>query len=782
MNEQVVKKPITVLDAVIEQLVESSRVNSSVQVKPAAVLWPDATAEWLPVIFTLRQRLPGLLRLGEYVLSDAQGPAIWLKCGLAGLISDVVSGEGPFVAYLPRVSRADLRAIEACPRDLQPLAELQYRGVLWSQSNGKDWTVNAFLSSKNGGLGLDVSQDRATQEALRQALTVGVLLDCKISDIVGRQINAEWLRSLLAPNPTRDVLVWLNDPDAAKAQWGLVRWEVFSSQCKSDFGFEPAVDGVLAAAELLAKAEGKWAAVAELYRDSFTSFPRVYDQLAKVQPPELDLFDDRNRLSGYPQVNEGQEASLRYRLAAIGAMTADHARAAVSDAETEHGQRRSWLWAAMGSAPLAQALAPLAQLAAGTAKLPTGETPELLAASYQDEGWKVDAAALAALGAVQGKADIDALSAAVRALYLPWTDEASKRLQEAVKHVGGLPGQSADIEARAPGTCTIFVDGLRYDAAQRLCERLTSLGSLQVAAVWTSLPSVTASGKAWCSPVASEIAGTKADIEFEPRVASDSKPLSAHNLRKLLAQNGIQVLDRHEVGEPAGCAWTETGDLDHYGHEHGIRLARDMDVQLQQVFERVVELQQAGWKKLRIVTDHGWLLMPGGLPKSELPKHQAETRWGRCAVLKDSAHSTALTFAWSWCADVQVAYAPGASSFIAGNEYAHGGVSLQECLVPIVTLELAATDQIKTPVAINAISWKGLRCTVTVESAAPGLMVGIRKKVAVPTNPVAAPRPLQDGKASLAVADDELIGTVVFVVVLDADGEIVQKATTTVGE
>lgn len=781
-----VKEPVTLLDALVERLVESSRVNASVQVKPAAVLWPDAAGEWLPVIDSLRQRLAGLVRLGEYLPSAAHGPAIWIKCALAGLVPGVSPGTGPYVVYLPHVSRANLRAIESCPRALQPLAELQYRGVFWSQSNGKDWTVNAFLSSKNGGLGLNVSQDRATQEALGQALAAGVLLDRKLSELTTRHVNAEWLHSLLAPNPTRDMLVWLNEPAAAVAQWGPVRWGVFTSRCKADFGFDPATDGVLAAAERLAKGEGKWSAVAELYRDSFSSFPNVYGLLAKVQPPQLDLFDDRNRLSGYPQVNESQEASLRYRLAAMGAMTADQARTAVQEAEAEHGLRRGWLWATMGSAPLAKALAPLAELAKGTATLPSGSTPDLLAKGYQDEGWKVDAAAVAALGAAQTKADIDSLSEAVRALYLPWTEESAKRLQEAVKSAGGLTAQPPSMGANAlslsPGTCTIFVDGLRYDAAQRLLTRLAPLGTAHVDAYWTSLPSVTASGKAWCSPVAGAISGTKADTEFEPRTAGDGKPLSSHNFRKLLLEQGFQVLDSHELGDPAGCAWTEAGDLDHYGHAHGIRLARDMDVQLQQVSERVAELHQAGWRKLRIVTDHGWLLMPGGLPKSELPKHQTETRWGRCAVLKDTSHGTDLTFGWSWCAEVQVAYAPGASSFVAGSEYAHGGLSLQECLVPVVTLDTVAPGPTAATATIASITWKGLRCTVAVESSAPGLTVGIRKKAAVAINPVTAPKSLQNGKASLAVADDELLGTVVFVVVLDADGEVIQKATTTVGE
>ena len=85
------------------------------------------------------------------------------RCRQAG--AQVLGGTVP-ILYLPGTSRADLRVIETCPRELQPFAELQYRGVFWSQANGKDWTVNAFLSAKKDGLGLDVAQDSATQEAL----------------------------------------------------------------------------------------------------------------------------------------------------------------------------------------------------------------------------------------------------------------------------------------------------------------------------------------------------------------------------------------------------------------------------------------------------------------------------------------------------------------------------------------------------------------------------------------------------------------------------------------
>lgn len=769
-------------DALATAVMSAAKGNSHTAAPATAILWPDKDGHWQAALPALRKLLPSLCVLGPYDHEHRSGPAIWLKCAISGALADVKFDSVP-VVYLHGVSRADLRAIESCPRDLQPLAELQYRGVFWSQANAKDWTLSAFLASKHGGLGLDVAQDKATQEALGQALEAGVLLERGVEELKERQINAEWLHSLLAPNPTRDLLVWLNDPESARNQWQGVRWDVFAKRCRVDFGVDPISDGTLVAAELLAKAEGKWAAVAELYKDSYTSFTKVFELLAQVQPPQMGLFPDLDQLAGFPQANEQSESALRNALLGCAAMDARQARAAILDAEKEHGIRRSWLWNRMGRSPLAAALAHLCKAAELSTTVPIGQTPAELAASYQQSGWQVDEAALHALGSVHLKADVDAVSAAVRAVYLPWVEEAARRLQEAIKVVGGLPPLSADsVGVQSAGTCTLFVDGLRYDVAVRLRQRLSNLGETSLSARWTSLPSVTASGKAWCSPVADQVSGTADDVEFEPRVAADGKPLSGHNFRKLLAEHDVEPLDKHETGNPQGRAWTEAGDLDHYGHEHGIRLARDVETQLDQVVERVGELCQAGWQRVRVVTDHGWLLLPGGLPKTELAKHQAETRWGRCAVLKETAHGTPLTFGWDWCKDVQVAYAPGVASFKAGDEYAHGGISLQECLVPVLELEATGAPSMVLAVAIKAVTWKGLRCVVEVDSASPGLTVDIRTKAALASTSLAAStKSVDGGKASLAVADDDHMGSAAVVVVLSPAGDVLQRQATTVG-
>jgi hypothetical protein len=472
-------------------------------------------------------------------------------------------------------------------------------------------------------------------------------------------------------------------------------------------------------------------------------------------------------------------------------MSAELARAKVLDAEKEHGSRRDWLWSKMGDAPLVQALKYLTELATLSKQVPTGATLAQLADSYQESGWRVDQAAMQALAAVSSKADTEAVGAALRAIYVPWLEDSATRFQDLVKAEGGLTQLAGVTGANAgavllDGVCTVFVDGLRYDVAMQLQARMAVLGQVTANAVWTSMPSVTASGKAWASPVAQWISGKKTDEDFQPSVAADGKPLSTHNFRKLLADHGFQVLDKHENGDPSATdckAWVECGDLDHYGHAHGLRLARDMATQLDQIVERLTELNEAGWTRFRIVTDHGWLLVPGGLPKSELQKFEAETRWGRCAVLKDSSHGTPLTFGWDWCKDVQIAFAPGISNFMTGEVYTHGGLSLQECLVPVLELVATGAAASTLKVDITKVTWTGLRCKVEVTPVVAGLSIDIRTKAALADSTlVAHVRALENGKASLAVEDDANEGVAAFVVVLDADGCVVQKKPTTVGE
>jgi len=242
-----------------------------------------------------------------------------------------------------------------------------------------------------------------------------------------------------------------------------------------------------------------------------------------------------------------------------------------------------------------------------------------------------------------------------------------------------------------------------------------------------------------------------------------------------------QVIQRAERGR--NTARSEYGEIDRRGHEEGWKLARRIAEELDGLVERVQGLIQAGWREIRIVTDHGWLLLPGGLPKVEMPKYLAETRWTRCGILKPGAKVELPIVQWHWNSEVAVVIAPGIGSFRANTDFSHGGLSLQECVILELFVRPAATS---TPaVVIESHRWVGLRCRVKITGATRGWCVDLRTKAADRNTSVVKdkePKPVNlEGETSLVVDNPDLEGTAVFLVLLDQKGRVVAKRSTIVG-
>ena len=235
-----------ILERLVTAIRDASVYNPDVQVAPACIIWPDSDSQWKEVIPRLQNELPELLVLGEYNPEKRTGPAIWLRCVIAEKTGDVeLPGDRVPILYLPGASRQDLRAVESCPDFLKPLAELQYRGVIWSQINAKDWTILAFLKSDQGGLNLDVAQDRASVNAMQLALYR--LLDEEIGLLKGKRLDNDYFNTLLmGGDPVRDILQWLDQGDAFRTGCNKNEWRAFVEVCKSQLAFNPENDGILA--------------------------------------------------------------------------------------------------------------------------------------------------------------------------------------------------------------------------------------------------------------------------------------------------------------------------------------------------------------------------------------------------------------------------------------------------------------------------------------------------------------------------------------------------------
>ena len=760
----------TVLDAIVAAVQAAAAYDKNDQVSPAVVLWTDKAREWEPLLPVLRERLP-LLTYGAYDAERRQGPAIWLRCVLAGAVEALdQADERTPVIYLPGVGREDLRAVADLDESLQPLAELQYRGVFFTHPNGRDWTVAGFLRNKTKGLGLVIKDSAETLAALRRALNV--LVREPVADLRERELDAADFDALLQPDATRSLLQWLDDPAGFRKVQSDEQWAAFRAACKKEWGLDPESDGELLAAERLGEREGSWAKVWDRFSEAPDRYPSVPERLRAAMPQQLvPVHPD-----SWPQVNENAENTLRTALAALGNAQPDEARQRLRELEREHRERRGWLWARMGKAPLAAALEHLVVLATVTEEGWKSGTLGEIEAQYVASGWRADDAVLRALAAVDRTEDVKAVKAALDVLYRVWLDKGARALQEATRSEVWPP--ASDTAAAAAGTCVLFSDGLRYDTARRLEDELTKLGChCDMSAELTALPPITSTAKAAVSPVAARLSGGP---DFDPTVAGSSTKLTSDVLRNLMRQAGWQVLDPAEGGDPSGRAWTEVGDLDTYGHTHGWKLAREVDAVLHEIAQRVEALLKYGWQRVVVVTDHGWLLVPGGLPKVDLPEHLAEKRKGRCARVKGTSSVDFLTLPWRWDAQVRIAYAPGIATFVAGADYDHGGLSPQECVVPRLTVTLA--DAGAASVTIKSVTWSRLRCRVKLAGGGAGMTLDVRSKAAAASTSLVTAKLFDaGGEASVLVTDDTRLGEAAFVVVLSADGTVVKQQTTVVG-
>ena len=770
---------ITFLDALVESLLRASSYNKNDQVPPVAVLWPDREQQWASLIPVLRDRLP-LLALGPYDPEQRTGPAYWLRCMIAGTLpEDRLPERITPIVYLPGVSRQEIRAIEECPKMLQPLAELQYRGVLWTQRNARDWTIAAFLQTKDGGLEVEVGADQATREALQRALLK--LSGEPIAHLrTSAPLRAPFFDALLTPDDVRSLLSWLDDPLGYPTTVAPEEWGAFCEVSRIKYGFHPEKDGPLHAAQLLGQRYGAWYQVWERYTEAPHAYPNLPERLRNARPGQVPLFD---RTEGWPQDNEVEEDDLRQGLAGLEQHTPQDARAALYELEERHAPRREWVWARLDEAPLAVALKHLVELAKAAEHPLGGTTLDKLVAAYAERGWQADAAALEALAAVERLEDVTAVKATVRAVYRPWLEAAACAFQGRIK-AGDLQGQTgAPLSPVHEGTCIVFSDALRYDAGQRLAAALEAHSyHCQVTPQLAALPPITSTAKPALSPVAAALTGISAPT-LNPLVADTGSQLTAAALRKLLADAGYQVLlNDDELGDPSGRAWTEIGAIDGYGHQHGWKIAHHISGELRAVQQRVEALIDHGWARVIVVTDHGWLMLPGDLPKADLPEHLTAVRKGRCARLKPLADTDQQTVPWFWDEDVRIAMAPGLCCYVAGKEYEHGGLSLQECVVPVITI--TSTDASATiPVEIEAVKWRGLRCVVQLNGATAEMAVDIRTKAgdASTSLVVVQKSPDPDGSVSLLVEDEDRIGEAAFVIVVSKTGLARAQVLTTVG-
>jgi len=767
----------SIYDKVIQALKQAENHNSNVMVKPEVILWPDPENQWIDVIEVLQESIPHLLIYGSFQPSKKQGPAIWLKCMIAKVLPEAKwDVEAIPIIYLPGVAKSDLRNVENAVFNFQPLLEYQYTGTLFIQENGREWSILAFVENPIYGLGIKVAKDNATKDALKKTLP-SIFQDRRVF-ANKTNIDADYLNNQLFPDIIPTILKWMCKGDAFYQTMEADKKEVFINLCKSQYEFEPDHKNIKAIAEKLGSQKNSWRYVWQMYASAPHKYPEIEDLLRLAKPADLGIGVFALPDESWPQINEQQEEALAQALIKAAKQDATKALATLQALEKEHGVRRNWVSFEMGKAPLADALHYMVQMASKTNETSSSSSIEAIKNYYTTNGYLIDQFMRKALAAVKAEKDKTIVKSIIHLFYHPWLENITNKFQKLVEQDASIfTSQNAIVETE---TFVLFVDAFRYELAEEFCKRL-SKHKLKVSleSGWSAIPSLTPTAKPNVSPIAMAVSVQSGISDFRPQL-QNGKDLLTPIFRDALKTAGFKLVTHANDIQNEGKYWQEIGDIDTKGHEE----QADMVKRIEELFDHVQEALdvafERGIKRIKIVTDHGWLLLPGGLPKTQLNAGLTETRWGRCALIKEGATTELLHLPWRWNPSIFIAYAPGISFFKANEEYAHGGISIHECLVPTIIVE---NPNVKTVDAeVRIVKWVNLKCTIQTLEVPEGYSIDIRTKYNDPkTSIVLSKNKTLQGNTVTLMVDDSAEHQAATIVLLDATERILDKKPTTVG-
>lgn len=769
----------SLLDHIKSSIANAKLFNSSQTLAPNVILWPDPENQWLSIIDTLRVEIPAFLTLGQFRPEAKQGPAIWIKCMVNKALPEAewVEDEIP-VIYLPGVSKADFKNIEEAATALQPLMEYQFTGNLWLQENGKEWTILAFMQNEDQGLALDISRDSATKYALLKSLPKYVQED---RSYYKEQVNADFLNQKLVPQIIPNLLKWMEGGDKALAFLSKDELEAFKEVIQSQYDLKLDYSLILDFAGNLGKQRDSWTNVWQYFSNAPHKYPKIIDYLNQATPTDLGTGMFKLPDESWPSVNAKKEKELEDALEKLSSKTPNEAHKGLIKLSEAHKIRLQWIWAEMGQSPFAISLPYLLQLAALSLKSYDNTTIDGLTKYYKKEGYQIDRALNNIALSGSTKEHKEMLSAMTGLFYLPWIQKLTLKFQEYTKKNSKEIVDSNAAKVIDEAKFILFVDAFRYDLALEFCNHLSNNFDVEIEQTWSALPSLTATSKPSVSPIANSLSRNSAIKDFQPHFES-GKPCSHYNFKKELKEKGVEFLGSPSgIKDPKSRYWMEIGDIDTKGHQEQSDMFKRIPELLKELKDTVNKIADKGVLKITIVTDHGWLLLPGGMPNEKLHKDLTETRWGRCAEMKEGAVTKYLQLPWTWNPNEFIAYAPGVSFFKKNEEYAHGGISIHECMTPLITITSKNIEETRRAL-IEEFKWVGMRLIVnSVGTSGNGFNIDIRSKREDASSSIIIGTVKKEGSNWKVLANGDFEGQAGYLVLLNSEGIIVDSKLIEIG-
>ena len=290
-------------------------------------------------------------------------------------------------------------------------------------------------------------------------------------------------------------------------------------------------------------------------------------------------------------------------------------------------------------------------------------------------------------------------------------------LQKATWQIDGVRAQSAiwnEFVTPHPSTTVAYflVDALRYEMGAELAEQLAPVGEVALTYALAAAPTITRVGMVGLLPGAAtgfgvgveggKLAGAidgKVIVDWPARrkVLQGAAPTLVDLELAQVIQLSLAKLKSTVAGAPLVVVRSQ--EIDQLGESGSTLLARQiMDVIVANVARAVRKLAQAGVTRFVITADHGHLFATerGDDMKIDNPGGKCVEIHRRCwAGYGGTAPTGAVRVTGAelgYATDLDFIFPAGLGVFKSGGDltYHHGGLSLQEMVIPVIQVRVAA--------------------------------------------------------------------------------------------
>ena len=268
----------------------------------------------------------------------------------------------------------------------------------------------------------------------------------------------------------------------------------------------------------------------------------------------------------------------------------------------------------------------------------------------------------------------------------------------------------------------LMVDALRYELGVALEQQLKEDGKVELMPALAQLPSITLVGMASLLPDASSaLTLNKVDGKLVPFIHGQEVKTVAQRMELIRKRYGARfqegrledfVRSRFKIEDSAELLVLRSVEIDGHFENHPDTAPAEIINALKRIRVAIHKLKDAGFRDVVIATDHGFFMNTHAQAGDTCNKLAGD--WlnihERCLLGDGSAdqHHYAIT---ADKAGIRGDFAKLAgpltmASYKAGMLYYHGGASLQECVVPVLHMQLPIAEQAPLEQANVVLTYK----------------------------------------------------------------------------